>query len=85
MDARWVPNPLFQLSIMLSPGTGVIRSPTLSSSLFQSQSRPLHNQGADQLFSPFYVLLLAIPEAVPYKSKEHYFCVTSKSSTLLGN
>ena len=30
----------------------------------QKQSRPIHKRGADQLFSPFFILLLAVPEAV---------------------
>ena len=34
------------------------------SSLSQRQSRPIQKWGADQLYSPFSVMLLAVPEAV---------------------
>ena len=37
--------------------------PLCCSSLSQTQSCPIHKQGADNLFSAFCVLLLAVPEA----------------------
>ena len=39
------------------------------SSLSQRQSRPIQKRGADQLCSPFSVLLLAVPEAVSSHTK----------------
>ena len=38
-------------------------------SLSQRQSLPIQKRGADQLFSPFSVLLLAVPEAVSSHTK----------------
>ena len=39
------------------------------SSLSQRQSCPIQKRGADQLYSPFYVLLLAVPDAVSSHTK----------------
>ena len=45
------------------------------SSLSQRQSRPIQKRGADQLCSPFPVLLLAAQrQSRPIQSEEHQFC-----------
>ena len=64
MECGSILNPLFSLSLCRSPGTGEIKSPKWCSSLFQRQSRPRMEGGADQLCSLASVFLLTVPEAV---------------------